>query len=178
MPPQHAADHVHGVATVGKEAPLLRTFTGVSGGMAELPPPDLPQLLSPIDVSITQGLIDISTGQAALGQFFANSLGPIAAPSAAGYEAFKVTRLREQALIRQAVEGTVDHLGRSAALTQLACEFNPPMLALRQQVHRRPSHSGVAVEHDGHVGSEVYVCQIIGIGSRRSSLAGGVGSDQ
>ncbi|MNE92443.1 hypothetical protein D3C80_1901680 [compost metagenome] len=59
---QETIDHLHGVAAIGKETPLLGTFAGVRRLAVELASPDLPQLFAPVDIRLAQGLIDLATG--------------------------------------------------------------------------------------------------------------------
>ena len=68
---QETADHLHGVTTVGEESTLLGALSGVLGLAIELAAPDFAQLLAPVDISFAQGLVDVTTRQATLGQFFA-----------------------------------------------------------------------------------------------------------
>src|SRR3990167_5189501 len=107
-------------------------------------------MFTPIDTTVAQGLFDITTGQATLGQLFTNAQRPVAGTRTVTDKGFQVTRLRQQPFFCQAIESGFDQLIRRSSTAQLACQLDPTMFAARKQIHSRPPHRDGVIQSNGH----------------------------
>ena len=90
---QQLTDEIHGVAAINQKAHLPGSLASITRELpGKLALPGFPQTVSPIDTAVAQRLVDISSGQAALGEVITDALRAEARARPITDEAFQITR--------------------------------------------------------------------------------------